>query len=303
MTAPSPYAGTLAKIKRPAPVFIGGSPRSGTHALGRLLARHPAYSLVPTEARFHAARGGLPDLLAGRATLEGFLARCRGDWWRRPGLRRDRGLHVVIERETLEAELASFQAHFARDPWRASRGLAAAVLGAEAPRSEGSFVEVTGSNIASAPVLSRLFPDARFVNMVRDGRAVAAGMLDNREMTDDPMRALAIWSRRVRSAHASVRSMPAQSILTLELEQLVVGDRAGSYARLVEFLEVGDDPGMRRFFDERISAAAAHVGRWRERVSPGVADQIERRHGELLEALAREGIPWLGAPERNRLSA
>lgn len=303
MTAPSPHTGASAGVKRPAPVFIGGSPRSGTHVVGRLLARHPAYCLVPTEARFHAARGGLPDLLAGRTTLEAFLARCRGDWWRRPGLRRDRGLYLVIERETLEAELARFQAHFDSDPWGASRGLAANVLGAAAPRGQRSFVEATGSNVASAPTLSRLFPGARFLNMVRDGRAVAAGMLNNREMTDDPLRALAIWSRRVRSAHAAAGSMPRESMLTLELERLVARDRACSYARLVEFLEVGDDESMRGFFDERISAAAAHFGRWRERVSPQVAGQIDQRHGELLEALGREGIPWVAALEEDRLSA
>ena len=37
-----------------------------------------------------------------------------------------------------------------------------------------SWVDISGPNLPSAVVLAQLFPDARFINMVRDGRAVTA---------------------------------------------------------------------------------------------------------------------------------
>src|SRR5262245_15115774 len=49
------------------PLFIGGVPRSGTHAVAGLLARHSRYAMVPRELGFHTGMGevGLPDLFDG----------------------------------------------------------------------------------------------------------------------------------------------------------------------------------------------------------------------------------------------
>ena len=45
-------------------LFIGGTGRSGTHALAQLLGRHSRFADVPIEARFHCNKRGMPDLLA-----------------------------------------------------------------------------------------------------------------------------------------------------------------------------------------------------------------------------------------------
>ncbi len=49
-------------------VFIGGTGRSGTHVLSRLLSRHDRFGLVPVEVRFHTDADGFPGLLAGEVT-------------------------------------------------------------------------------------------------------------------------------------------------------------------------------------------------------------------------------------------
>ena len=54
------------------PVFIGGTGRSGTHAIASLLGRHSQLADVPIEARFHCNKRGMPDLLEGRITLRSF---------------------------------------------------------------------------------------------------------------------------------------------------------------------------------------------------------------------------------------
>jgi len=265
--------------------------------MGRLVAAHPRYHMVRTEARFHASPGGLPDLLAGNVELERFLARMRGHWWKR-GPRQNQGLQRIIDSEPYEAALADFESRFESDPWDASRGLVRAILEPAAERDgKPSWVEVTGDSVQQAPTLLRLFPGARFVNMVRDGRAVVAGTLKKTNLTDDPMKALSKWERMVRSADAVYRSVPRGTMLVMPLDHLVALDRERSLRRLVEFLEIEDDGPLREYHEQRISADRAHVGRWRERMAPADARQVDRRYRRLVRKLHRSGIEWAPAPE------
>jgi hypothetical protein len=286
----------------PEPIFVGGSARSGTHAVGRLIAAHPRYHLIATEARFHCFREGLPDLLEGRVELDRFLELCRGHWWRR-GFRNSQGLHRIAGRGQRERALARFEREFAANPWAASRRLVDAILGPAAERDgKPSWVEVSGWNVQSAPTLWRLFPNAKFINMVRDGRAVVAGHLRKKSLTDDPLEALSHWQRRIRSAHAALRELPPDRVLVIQLEELVAGDRERTYRRLVEFLEVEDDASMRSYFASEISAEAAHHGRWRERMAPPDARLVDRRYRRLVRQLRRDGVTWVATPEDGGLA-
>ncbi|MGI8805608.1 MAG: sulfotransferase, partial [Thermoleophilaceae bacterium] len=205
----------------PEPVFVGGSARSGTHALGRLVAADPRYHLIGTEARFHSFKEGLPDLLAGEVVIDRFLELLRGHWWRR-GYRDSQGLHRIADEAQRDGALERFKRDYAEDPWGASRVLVRAILDPAAQREgKPAWVEVTGWNVQSAPTLLRLFPDARFVNMVRDGRAVVAGHLRKKSLTDDPEEALLHWRRRIRAADAAMRRLPPGRALIVHLDDLV----------------------------------------------------------------------------------
>jgi hypothetical protein len=297
-----PAAGAARVRAFPAPVFIGGSARAGTHAMGRLVSAHPRYHLIPVEVRFHAARGGLPDLLAGKVDADQFVDRCRGYWWK-SGLKRLRA-GDDDGRGWLESALERFRTAYERDPWSACRNLVRAVLDPEAERhGKPSWAEVTGPNIAAAPTLLRLLPRARFINMVRDGRAVVASMLKKKNMTDDPLRALEIWERRVRGADAAMRAVPPGAALVLSLDELVAVDRERSFRRLVEFLEVDDEAAMRDHFDRQVSAERAHFGRWRERMAPADARRVDRHYRRVVRGLRRDGIRWAPEPEPRRILA
>ena len=281
----------------PQPIFVGGVGRSGTHAMGRLVAAHPRYHLIRTEARFHASPGGLPDLLEGRVEMAAFLARMRGNWWKR-GYGQGQGLQRLVDEEQREAALRAFERDFERDPWEASRQVIHALLDPPAQRDgKPSWVEVTGQAIEQAPLLLRLLPRARFINMVRDGRAVVAGMLKKVNMTDDPMQALAKWESMVRSSHAAMSAVPSEAMLIVQLDDLTARDRERSFDRVVEFLEVDDAAPMRKYFDRRISAEAANVGRWRLRMAPQDARRVDRRYRKVVRALRRDGVWWAPEPE------
>lgn len=280
----------------PEPILVGGVGRSGTWAMGRLIGAHPRYHWIPNECRFHAVEGGLPDLCAGRASLEAFLERMRGRWWRR-GARQKQGLQRIVEPGEYETALAEFAAGFGADPTGASRRLIRRLLDPAAERAgKPAWVETTGQVIEQAPFLLRLLPDARFVNMVRDGRAVAAGMVRKIDLTDDPLDALRRWERMVRAAAEAMRSLPAERVLTVNLDDLAARDRERTFARLAGFLELDDPEPMRTYFDREISAERANVGRWRERIPPADARKVDRRYRRLVHRLRREGVAWAPMP-------
>src|SRR5205823_7120632 len=53
--------------RTPAPiVFVGGTGRSGTHVIARLLGRSMDLAAIPVECRFHAEERGFPGLLSGQ---------------------------------------------------------------------------------------------------------------------------------------------------------------------------------------------------------------------------------------------
>ena len=280
----------------PHPVFVGGVGRSGTHVMARLIGAGPRYHRVRTEARFHAWEGGLPDLLAKRTTIAEFGERMRGHWWRR-GANQRQGLHRICPREVFDEALERFEGSFAADPDGAARELIEALLGHEArERGKPSWVEATGPTVEHAAFLGRLFPQARFVNMVRDGRAVVAATLKKVNLTDEPSRALERWEEMVRAADDSVRALGSEQVLTVSLEELAAHDREGSFARLAAFLELDDPAPWRRWFEDEISAERAHVGAWRERMAPADARWVDRRYRRLVRRLQRQGITWVPSP-------
>lgn len=282
----------------PEPIFVGGVGRSGTHAMARLVAAHPRYARIRTEARFHASPKGLPDLLAGEVGLDEFLDQMRSAWWKR-GWGQGQGLQRLLAHEQFDAALGEFEKRFLDDPWGSSRRLVRAILDPPAEQEgKPAWVEATGQTVERSSTLLRLLPDARFINMVRDGRAVVAGTLRKVDMTDDPMKALEKWVRMVRAADRAMRAAGApERFLTVHLDDLAARDRERAFGRLVEFLEVDDDSSMRKYFNRKISGERANVARWRERIAPQDARKVDRRYRRVVRELQRDGIDWVPLPE------
>jgi Sulfotransferase family len=283
-------------------VFVGGTGRSGTHVLARLLGRHSRYRDVEIEARFHCNPRGFPDLLAGRVTRDQFVRKLRRFWWHRikagepfpalfPNLplgREERGLYKVVPRERFEAAVGRFEGAFDSDSHRACRALfddLLAPLASEA-RKPG-LVEMSSDNVAQGPTLVEVFPDARLVHTVRDGRDAGASKVGKRQKREHPrdgLEGLAWWEERLRRIDAAARR------LTISLDELAYGDRDGTYRRLLEFLELDDEPGIRAYFDRHVTAENAHHERWRTGLSDEDQEALRRRYEETLERLAADGV-------------
>jgi hypothetical protein len=279
-------------------IFVGGTGRSGTHVLGRLLGRHPRLAGVPIECRFHCNKRGMPDLLGGRVTLAGFVEKLRDFWWHRVRIDGEpRGLYNLMTRRRFDAALERFQAAYHDDPLAACRGLFCDLLQPLA-EEEGKpgLVEMSSHNVREAQTLRRIFPKARFVHSVRDGRDAASSVTTKTWGPDGIVAGIDWWADRLRAIDAGVRGEEDGSPYTLApdrlcvvvLDDLVGGDREAAYARLAGFVEADEDAAMREFFDRHMRPADAHLARWRDGLGRLGRLRVRRKYERTLAALERE---------------
>jgi hypothetical protein len=300
----------------PNPVFVGGTGRSGTHVLARLLGHHSRYRDIEIEVRFHCNPRGFPDLLAGRATLDEFLTKLRNFWWHRikagepfpallPSLplgREERGLYKVVPRDRFDAAVARFEAAYGSDPVLACHDLFMALLAPLAANAgKPGLVEMSSDNVAQAPTLVRVFPGAKLIHTVRDGRDAGASKVTKRQKRHHPrdgLEGIDWWAERLTRIDRAARVISPDRLLVISLDELAYGDRERQYGRLLEFLELEDDPSMREYFDDEVTAENAHRDRWRDGLERSAQEELRRHYERTLDQLAADGVHC--APELRR---
>lgn len=292
-------------------VFVGGTGRSGTHIVGRLLGSHPRFADVPIESRFHCNKRGMPDLLEGRVTLAGFLSKLRDFWWHRVRVDdQPRGLYNLMTRARFDAAVSRFEAAYHSDPVGACRGLFGDLLwGVAAEEGKPALVEMSSHNVKEAQTLHRMFAAARFVHTVRDGRDSASSVTTKTWGPDRIAPAIDWWADRLRAIDAGVRGEEdgsayrlGASLHTVVLDDLVAGERDAAYARLLGFCGVADEPEAHSFFDGEMAPAAANRGRWSQGLGSLAQARVRRKYERTLATLEAEGnhvaAPLIDAYER-----
>lgn len=296
------------------PVMAGGTGRSGTTVIAGLLGRHrDVRASRPREVKFVTEPVGLLDLCLGpsdhaparvqrrmrllaaipgsrRWRLAAFARQMRGRWWIRSNRKgRESGLHLTVGEEDRERLIEELADQLPEDPVAAGRAFFAGMVRAQSDdEGESLWVDTSPPNIAEADRIHRLLPEARFIRMVRDGRSTAASVMAERWGPDDPEGAVAWWERQMRAGEAGLAGTPDDVVLTVALEDLVVLDREGTYARVLDFLGLDDDPRMRRFFENRMPADRVGLDSWRRRVPDARAFEVI--YEEASARLAADGI-------------
>jgi hypothetical protein len=168
----------------------------------------------------------------------------------------------------------------------------------------------TPAYVRSIPTFHALWPDAKFVHIIRDGRDVCISILNWKKAErivgryasweEDPVSTTALWwERKVRKARedgAALGPGPYHETLYEDL----VEDPERECKRLCEFLGVPYDDAMIRFHEgrERVkpgrSAKSAWLRvtsglrDWRTQMCTGDVERFEAAAGDLLEELGYE---------------
>jgi hypothetical protein len=291
-------------------VFVGGTGRSGTHVLARLVSRHPYFALIPVEVRFHVEKRGFPGLLAGQVSRDDFVSRLRGFWWKGFQTGRMRGMYRFVPEQRFEQAIAAFEAVYEDDPEAACRQLFRDLLWFRAAEANArGLVEQSTDTVAQAATLVRLFEGSKFIHVVRDGRDASASRVSQTRGVISPRtrrEGLEWWEERIRRADAGSRAIPPDRLLTVSLDELVLLGESSLWP-LCRFLGVNRGGLMPRFFRLHMSAEHAHAERWREGVSEGQRAELERLYEQALDRLEAGGVacvPLLRRTlERSRASA
>ena len=255
-----------------APIFVGGAPRSGTTLARAILNAHPEIACGPELRAFPA------------------LAR--------------------LYRETVAAMGPTLETHYffsAADLKASFRDLIGSFLKPFHERSGKRFIaEKTPANALYFRELHLLFPESRFIHVVRDPRDVVASLIKQDWRDEKTGERLPItasiagaaqgWRDHVSAAHAA--RAEGAPVFELRYEKLIAGPAetigdlfrflgvSPSEAPLSHHLAFSADAG-----ENETSAAAVSrplyddaLGRWRHEFSIGEIREIEALAGHFLEA-------------------
>lgn len=259
----------------PSIVFVGGCERSGTTLLARELARHTAAIALP-ESMFLAA--SLPA--RGPELARRISAHWRLSTW-------------PVPTSQLRAQLAEVAPDEA--PIQVLRRLAGALDTGPGPADAGSRTIVDSSpwNLRVADRLRAAFPDARFVHVVRDGRAVYSSVRGLEWGPSTPIRGAQWWMASIAAGLAAEGALGAPRVRYEEL----VADPSAAVGSLARQLDLplsgppdGDDAPVRGYTADqhRLLTEPADPSRsdaWRRELPCGEAEVFEAEAAAVLRAL------------------
>ncbi len=253
-----------------APVFVIGSPRSGTTLLRLMLDSHPRIS-CGEETHF------LRDLeaIVGRNWELVATYGLPREWW----LERIRVLYADFQTEVL------------------------------ARAGKARWAEKDPTYTLHLPFVQELFPDALYVHLLRDGHDVVASFRDRWGYTSAARAARSEWARYVSAARELGERLDDERFLELRYEELV-DDPETQARRLFAFLGEDWDPAVidfdpaehratdryQRFTAQRREAGGGEATIYRSRVGAGgksldpvLRTLLRRNNGDLLRELGYLG--------------
>lgn len=158
------------------------------------------------------------------------------------------------------------------------------------------WIDHTPGNLRYALSLSRLFPEARFVNLIRDGRGVAASSLPLDWTPNTTVDIARWWSTHIAQGLAAAELL-GERMTTIRFEDLV-GEPEKTLRQLCVFLDLIYDPNMvetRDYDADRFTVTRHHlvkgrpdpsrVDAWKTSFSARRIETFEWATGELLEYL------------------
>lgn len=269
-------------------LFIGGCSRSGTTLLGAMLGAHPDLICTPESQfksdlmrRFKPNKHDVEPLVL----LDHLTKHWRYKLWQVTDS--PEALAGLANGRSFGDQLNAISHAYARN---------------QGKPNATTWVDHTPENVSYANSFLSIFPDAKFVHIVRDGRAVASSVLPLDWGPNSIIKAARWWVRMTSYGLAAESSLRPDQIIRINYEELVAQPEP-TMRRLCDFMGISFAPAMldaTGFIPPAYTTRQhqlvgrkpnpAMLTRWRDRLTP--------RQIELFEHQARDFLEHLGyAPE------
>ena len=258
--------------------FIVGSARSGTTLLRMMLNAHPEVA-VPPESRF------VVDLYrSDEVQVDAFLERLESHprWTTWDTSIEDvraqlTGMTTVTYPEAIEAAYVAYAQN----------------------RNKKRYGDKTPRYIEDITLLSRLWPEAKFVHLVRDGREVALSYADVPFGPSTVAKAAALWKARVKLGMERGRPLGTARYVELRYERLLASPQE-EVEGLCSFLNLEFDPTMLDYSERARSEVLDRAKLYNPNVMRSITktrswdEQMPRSQVEAFEAVAGDTLTELG---------
>jgi hypothetical protein len=272
------------------PIFVG-SGRSGTTLLRTIFDAHPDLAMAHEPQFMGTVARKERMLTAGGFDVGRFLDTIYGN----PNYRR-----LGLERPEVEGALAV-------DPPRSPADAVRAVFSLWATKQDKPlYGDKTPGYIIQIPDLARLFPEARFVNVIRDGRNVALSYLERPWGPSTIAEGALYWRSRVSRGRRAGRALGPARYTEVRYEDLVAGTEA-EVRRICEFLDLQWKPEMLRYHEKAAEFVAGshepdafrNVARPPTQGTRDWSELMTERDVAVFEAIAGGLLGDLGYETRN----
>jgi len=275
-------------MKESPPVFIVGAQRSGTTLLRLLLAAHSQLA-IPEEGTFWIALfrrfGRHPEReLTGRELERALDYVERNHQFKLWGI--DPSPHFDLLRQRGRARLDEL--------------IAGTYLVYARAHGKRYWGEKSSVFFRMVPVIAGVFPESRFIHMVRDGRDVYASWRKMDTTKGNAAVTAVEWVYKLRKARRDLATLGPQRALEVRYETLV-SEPARTLEAVCRFLELDFEPAMLEFWRSSPEHIGAHhsdlifnpvttrsVNKWKKEMSPREVRHFELLAGRELKALGYE---------------
>lgn len=270
------------------PVFIGGAGRSGTTLLGAILGAHSRCLCTP-ESQF---KFQLPHRLRMSKVSDEINLRDAMDILNRHHLFLLWGLGTASPIQFGSAERRLSVTELLTDLVR--------TYGRKQGREAADWwIDHTPTNLRHGKLLATWFPHAKFIHLVRDGRAVAASVMPLAWGPNTIVEAARYWKDQVSIGLAAQLYFGPDRAMQVRYEDLLENSSA-TVKRICDWLGVEYESGMegRRGFATPIipyattqhvlveqSIDATRASAWKSRLSSRQVELFENASGDLLDYL------------------
>ena len=266
------------------PFFIVGSARSGTTLLRLILNAHPDVA-VPPESRFIVELYSNNDEVDVDTFLTALSAHKRFQTWDIP---------IAVVRDEIDRTGMIAYSDAIRATYVAyARANGKTLWGDKTPR----YVE-------NLDLLARLFPEARFVHLIRDGRNVALSYANVPFGPKTVGQAAALWAKRVMAGRDACDRIGRDRYLEIRYEDLVE-DAEGETKDICGFLDLTFDAGMMDYTERARGSVLPRASMYNPKVTEKPTknvrsweDSMPADQVEIFEAVAGDVLSLLGYERR-----